>query len=365
MAKKRGVMSPLGNAVGAEEAQKNAAKANIQSLKRQITTEIEKVGEDVTLSLQNLFGLESVGKSFLWQLASGATATFSEATLSYEQVRDSTYVTFDVNGRDQALLNADSLQDLDSLAFQQFYPAVAREVNGKLDVLDGSRRRAWFLLQNGEVDIFRILVTKDDISLSDAKALAKQLQTAKEHNLREIGQQCLSLEKANPKITQAEVAAQLGMSQAGVSKALKAAKVDERLVKLFPVANDLSHTDYALLNKVMEVYEFEDELLSLINDLTEKVVIIQAEYSREERKSAITKVIKAELQIAKDMKNKAQVSVTNLATFDSSGIYARKRIKGRNFSYEFGRLSLDIQQQLDAAVADVLKKNKFNTTSDF
>ena len=187
MAKKRGVMSPLGNAVGAEEAQINAAKANIESLKRQITTEIEKVSEDVTLSLQNLFGLESVGKSFLWQLASGATATFTEATLSYEQVRDSTYVTFDVNGRDQTLLNADSLQDLDSLAFQQFYPAVTREVNGKLDVLDGSRRRAWFLLQNGEVDIFRILVTKDDISLSDAKALAKQLQTAKEHNLREIG----------------------------------------------------------------------------------------------------------------------------------------------------------------------------------
>lgn len=126
MAKKRGAMSPLGNAVGAEEAQKNAAKANIESLKRQITTEIQKVSDDVTLSLKNLFGLESVGNSFLWQLASGATATFTEATLSYEQVRDSTYVTFDVNGRDQALLNADSLQDLDSLAFQQFYPAVAR-----------------------------------------------------------------------------------------------------------------------------------------------------------------------------------------------------------------------------------------------
>ncbi len=33
-------------------------------------------------------------------------------------------------------------------------------------------------------------VTQDEISTADAKALAKQLQTAKEHNQREIGLQC-------------------------------------------------------------------------------------------------------------------------------------------------------------------------------
>ena len=32
-------------------------------------------------------------------------------------------------------------EDLNSLEFQQFYPAVGREVDGRIDVLDGSRRR--------------------------------------------------------------------------------------------------------------------------------------------------------------------------------------------------------------------------------
>ncbi|WP_257979456.1 winged helix-turn-helix transcriptional regulator, partial [Vibrio parahaemolyticus] len=129
---------------------------------------------------------------------------------------------------------SDSARLLNSLEFQQFYPAVSRQIDGKIDVLDGSRRRAWFLLQGGRVKTFRILVTQNEISVSDAKALAKQLQTAKEHNLREIGQQCIVIKSANEEITQAEIAKQVGLSQAGVSKAMKAASIDEKLVKLFP-----------------------------------------------------------------------------------------------------------------------------------
>ncbi|ANS88232.1 hypothetical protein VSVS12_04534 (plasmid) [Vibrio scophthalmi] len=40
----------------------------------------------------------------IWQLASGATATFNEVTLSHSQVKANTVVTFDVNGRDQSFL---------------------------------------------------------------------------------------------------------------------------------------------------------------------------------------------------------------------------------------------------------------------
>ncbi|HGF5259017.1 TPA: chromosome partitioning protein ParB, partial [Vibrio parahaemolyticus] len=109
---------------------------------------------------------------------------------------------------------SDSARLLNSLEFQQFYPAVSRQIDGKIDVLDGSRRRAWFLLQGGRVKTFRILVTQNEISVSDAKALAKQLQTAKEHNLREIGQQCIVIKSANEEITQAEIAKQVGLSQA-------------------------------------------------------------------------------------------------------------------------------------------------------
>ncbi|EOB3584711.1 ParB family protein [Vibrio vulnificus] len=353
MAKKRGG-SPLGNAPGSQQAQVSAAKANLTTLTQQLTAEMEKAGTNAAEFLQAQFGIESVGQSMNWQLASGNTATFNEVTLSYEQVRDNTYVTFEVNGRDQSLLTRDSLSDLASLEFQQFYPAVGRELNGKIDVLDGSRRRAWFLLQEGRVKTFRILVTQDEISVSDAKALAKQLQTAKEHNLREIGQQCIAIKSANAEITQAEIAKQVGLSQAGVSKAMKAASIDEKLVKLFPVVNALSHPDYALLDKVMKTCEDKKQIAGFVKKIEKSLVNIQAEYSLEEQKDAIVAAIKVELKVAETKKESDKVEVTPLAQFDSKGMFARKRVKGRNFSYEFGRLSKEMQDKLDTAIAKVL-----------
>ena len=357
MAKKRGNQSPLGNAVGAQQAQQNAAKSNLESLTKQLSSELEKAGENTTAFLASHFGLESVSQSIEWTLASGAKALFNEVTLSHDQVKEDTVVTFHVNGRDQSLLTKESLEDLNSFEFQQFYPAVGRQVDGKIDVLDGSRRRAWFLLQEGRIKEFRILVTNDDISMADAKALAKQLQSAKEHNLREIGMQCVALQKVNQEITQAEIAQQVGLSQAGVSKAIKAANVSEKLVQLFPVVNALSHPDYALLDKVMKACDESKSLNNFISRIAKKVVNIQAEYSTQDQKDAIVSAIKSELKLAEAKKEKAEVEVTTLAEFDAKGMFARKKVKGRNFSYEFGRLSKEVQAELDRAIKSVLDKN--------
>ncbi|MGR5320265.1 ParB family protein [Vibrio sp. DNB22_19_1] len=357
MAKKRGG-SPLGNALGAAEAQQAAAEANLSSLTRQLTSELEKSGHSAAEYLQKQFGIESVGQSMQWQLASGKSANFNEVILSYEQVRDDTYVTFDVNGRDQSLLTKESLQDLNSLEFQQFYPAVGREIDGKLDILDGSRRRAWFLLQEGRVKEFRILVTQDDISIADAKALAKQLQTAKEHNLREIGKQCVAIQQANEGITQAEIAAQVGLSQAGVSKAIKAASVDDNLVKLFPVVNALSHPDYTLLDKVMKACGDDVNLTEFVRRIGKKIVNIQAEYSTQDQKDVIISAIKAELKITEAKQEKDKAEVMTLAQFSNKSMFARKRVKGRNFSYEFSRLPKSLQDDLDHAIAQVLEKHQ-------
>ncbi|WP_089110678.1 ParB family protein [Vibrio casei] len=357
MAKKRGAISPLGNTVGSQEAQQGATQVNIDSLSRQLSTEIEKSGQSVEAFLAKQFGIEAVGKSVDWELASGQKATFHELTLSYEQVKNNTFVTFDVNGRDQSLLTKESLQDLDSIQFQQFYPAVGYEVDGKIDVLDGSRRRARFLLEEGKLDQFIILVTKDALSTSDAKALAKQLQTAKEHNLREIGMQCLALKKAKADITQAELAQELGLSQAGVSKAIKAANIDSKLVALFPVTNALSHQDYSLLDKVMKTFSDKASLTSFIKTIEKKLVNIQVEYSVEEQKDALLSAIKAELKIAEAKQERDKAEVTPLAEFETKGVFARKRVKGRNFSYEFGRLPKKVQDELDQAITKIISNH--------
>ncbi|MFA0399496.1 ParB family protein [Vibrio splendidus] len=354
MAKKRGG-SPLGNAPGSAQAQQSAAKANLDTLTSQLNTELEKSGQNAAEYLQQKFGLESVGQKMVWQLASGTTATFNEVTLSYEQVRQNTVVTFDVNGRDQSLLTKESLVDLDSLEFQQFYPAVGREIDGHIDVLDGSRRRAWFLLQEGRVKTFRVLVTQDELSTADAKALAKQLQTAKEHNQREIGLQCQILMKSG-ELTQEDTAKILNLSRQAVGRALKAASIDNKLIALFPVVNDLSHTDYSILAKVMKAFADDKKALSsFIKKIAHKTVNAQAEQSQEDVKDALISCIKTELKIVEAKQESDKAIVTSLAEFDSKGMFARKKIKGRNFSYEFGRLSKDVQIELDKAIKKVLR----------
>ncbi|MGP4131779.1 ParB N-terminal domain-containing protein [Pantoea tagorei] len=86
----------------------------------------------------------------------------------HDDIEAQTYVDAAVNGRDQAFLTPESVSDISrTIKLQQFFPAIGREVNGRIEVLDGSRRRA-ACLYNGTP--FEVLVTKDDLSLSDARS---------------------------------------------------------------------------------------------------------------------------------------------------------------------------------------------------
>ena len=49
--------------------------------------------------------------------------------------------------------------------------------------------------------------------------------------------------------------------------------------------------------------------------------------------------------------------MTTLFKFENKDQFARKKVKGRNFSYEFGRVPKDIQEKLDEAISDILKEN--------
>ena len=65
-----------------------------------------------------------------------------------------------------------------------FGDVYTRQVGERIEVLDGSRRRAGCIFNETK---FEILVTKDEISLGDARQLASDIQTAREHTLRELG----------------------------------------------------------------------------------------------------------------------------------------------------------------------------------
>ena len=356
MAKKRGTISPLGNAPGSVEAQQSAAKQNLNTLTAQIRSEAEAAGVPLKEILGTMLGEANVGKESVWQLASGNTARFTEVVLTYEQVLEQVVVRFEVNGRDQEALTEESLSNLDSMEHQQFYPAVARMNEGKIEILDGSRRLAKFKFAKGRIKGFRLLITDDDVSTPDAKALAKSLQSAKEHTIREIGKRCPIIaeqaKKEKRTLSQSDLANELGYSQATISRALKVASVDDALVSLFPVLNDLSYADYMLLAKIQK--ECGTELAEFIELVTDDIAALRNSASVDDVKGSMLELLKS---ASAAPKKAPETIVTTLMQFDTKGVYARKKVKGRAFSYEFGRLPSSVQNELDQAIQAVLEKH--------
>lgn len=158
-------------------------------------------------------------------------------------------------------------------------------------------------------------------------------------------------------LTQEDTAKIMNLSRQAVGRALKAASIDSKLIALFPVVNDLSHTDYSILAKVMKAFTDDKKALSsFIKKITSKAVNAQPEQSQEDVKDELIPCIKTELKIVEAKQESDKATVIPLAEFDSKGMFARKKVKGRNFSYEFRRLSKDVQAELDAAILAVLSK---------
>ena len=110
----------------------------------------------------------------------------------------------------------------------------------------------------------------------------------------------------------------------------------------------------------MKACEEKQQLTDFVKKLEKSLVNIQAEYSLEDQKDAIVAAIKNEQKVAEAKKGTDKAEVTPLVQFDSKGMFARKRVKGRNFSYEFGRLSKGIQEKLDEAIQKVLMEESNN-----
>ncbi len=173
-------------------------------------------------------------------LKSGATARFTLSKILHDDIETQTYVDATINGRDQAFLTEESVSDISrTIKLQQFFPAIGREVDGHIEVLDGSRRRAACLYSGMP---FEVLVTKDELSLSDARQLAIDIQTAKEHTLRELGNRLKLMYPEH--MNQSDIAAAEGLSPAKVTRAFQAASVPDEMIAVFPSAGELSINDY-------------------------------------------------------------------------------------------------------------------------
>ncbi|MCT4707687.1 ParB/RepB/Spo0J family partition protein [Enterobacteriaceae bacterium H16N7] len=297
-----------------------------------------------------------VERSQIFTLKNGRKVTFKFIRVPSSEVEATTFVNQETNGRDQLALTKESLKSIiKTIKFQQFFACIGVQKGERIEILDGSRRRASAIIVHTGLDV---MVTNEHLSAEEARQLAKDIQTAKEHNLREIGLRLLGLKESG--LNQKDIAETEGMSQAKVTRAMQAAAVPQELILLFPVQSELSFSDYKSLLEISENLSIKDiSSQQLVESLSEELdVIISDDHNPDdEQKARILKLISkaSHTLISKPPKDRSVVS--SLWSFDEKDKFARKRIKGRTLTYEFNRMPKELQDELDKAIAEVLNRN--------
>lgn len=286
-------------------------------------------------------------------LKSGVSVRFDLEHIPADELADKTFVRFSVNGRDQNALTPASLVDITrTIKLHQFFPAIGFRQRGKIEILDGSRRRAAALLCHVGLTI---LVTDTEISSDDARQLANDIQTAKEHNLREIGLRLVQLRDKG--MSQKEIALYENLSTAKVTRAIQAASVPEYLVSLFPVQSELSYADYKFLLKIdAQIFNKNLHRENIIQEAHERIdaLMEQRPVTSDELKKVILNVLKDITENLVSNKKPTGSRITPLWEFDDKNTYARKRVKERGFSYEFNRVPRQLQEALDNAITSLM-----------
>lgn len=292
----------------------------------------------------------------VFTLSTGRKAVFTLQRVPANEVESKTYVVQETNGRDQSALTPESLKDIIStLRFQQFFPCIGIERENGIEIVDGSRRRASAIIGHTALNV---MVTKTPLTADEARKLAKDIQTAKEHNIREVGLRLQALKESG--MSQKEIAEMEGLSQAKVTRAIQAASVSAQLVTIFPVQSELGFADYKSLANIEELLNSKNLAVeSLLETTSPEIDLILADsgLAEDEAKNRIVKILMRETAAMAAVSGKEKPVISNLWSFPDKDRFARKRSKGRMFTYEFNRLSKDIQDELDEAIESVLRKN--------
>lgn len=295
--------------------------------------------------------LEGEGNGRVFTLKSGKQATFVHTVVLSGDIESKTFVDSKVNGRDQSMLTPESFSDISrTIKLQQFFPAIGREVNGRIEILDGTRRRAACLFNQTKFDV---LVTKDEINLSDARQLAADIQTAREHSLRELGKRFEVMYDNG--MSKDDIAQAENISPSKVTRAFQAAAVPDEMMAIFPIIHDISLADYQLLLQIAEDAKTKGASVSELMD-TVKKRIAETEGAGTDKKKILT-IIRAESKGLKPVKAKS-FETEKLCEFSDRHQYARKKIdqKKRLVVYEFSRISPAVQAEIDEAIKKIMNK---------
>ncbi|WP_261817900.1 ParB/RepB/Spo0J family partition protein [Vibrio gallicus] len=174
--------------------------------------------------------------------------SFELQRIPAKQVANKT-VVFAENSREQSFLNEHALADILSTLKErgQQYPAVGRLTSdGKIEVLDGSRRRMSCILAQQDFLIY----VAENIDSGHAKFLSDVANAHKPLSLYEKGREMQAKLDSGDVSDQKGLAALFQCSEALVSGALKAASLPLPLLQAYPNVTELGRPTIVKLHKL-------------------------------------------------------------------------------------------------------------------
>ncbi|ERB65631.1 ParB/RepB/Spo0J family partition protein [Vibrio coralliilyticus] len=173
--------------------------------------------------------------------------TFELVRISASDIAEQT-VVFAENAREQSFLNEHALSDVLATLKErgQQYPAVGRKrEDGKIEVLDGSRRRMSCILAEKDFLIY----VAENINGEHAKFLSDVANAHKPLSLYEKGKEMQAKLESGEAEDQKALAKMFQCSEALVSGALKAADLPLTLLQAYPNVADLGRPTIVKLHK--------------------------------------------------------------------------------------------------------------------
>ncbi|MGF1844594.1 ParB/RepB/Spo0J family partition protein [Vibrio clamense] len=276
-------------------------------------------------------------------------AVAGEELVSFELIRipansiTEKTVVFAENAREQSFLNEHALSDVLTTLRErgQQYPAVGRRTeDGRIEVLDGSRRRMSCILAEKEFLIY----VADDINAERAKFLSDVANAHKPLSLYEKGKEMQAKLDSGEVEDQKALAAMFQCSEALVSGALKAASLPLELLQAYPNVGDLGRPTIVKLHKQFGELSTQEQSTLLDKCLSEDGFVWQRSQAQ------------GVARLTKDVTETIEEWIYQLSPPKKNATTAKVEfVKGRaSYSRKGANLALNLKKIDDATMQEIL-----------
>ncbi|MDV7104861.1 ParB/RepB/Spo0J family partition protein [Vibrio sp. TH_r3] len=255
---------------------------------------------------------------------------------------ESRTTVFAQNAREQSFLNEHALSDvMVTLKVKgQQYPAVGRRAqDGKIEVLDGSRRRMSCILAEKDFLVY----VADSIGPEQAKFLSDVANAHKPLSLYEKGKEMLHKLESGEASDQKTLAEIFQCSESLVSGALKAASLPLELLQAYPNVSELGRPTIVKLHKQFNDLDQESRAALLEKCQSGDVFAWQRKESQ------------GIARLTKDVTAHIESWITELAPKKVDSVVKKEFVKGRaSFTRNGNNLAINLKRVDDQAMQEIL-----------